>query len=143
MRKLLIILSLLVWSDRVANPEETATFVIFGTEPIKPYEKVWEAICEVESRKNPMAYNKKEESVGICQIREIRLRDYEQQTGVHYELNEMFDVEKSKSVFMHYASQINPSDIEKIAREWNGGANGMKKRSTKKYYELVKKALNP
>jgi predicted chitinase len=53
----------------------------------------------------------------------------------------MYDPIKAKSVFMYYALQCRPDEIERITREWNGGDRGMKKRSTKKYFKKVQKYL--
>jgi len=83
-----------------------------------PYEAIWEAICQYESRNDPMAYNPKEDAVGIAQIRPIRIKDYNERTGKNYKLVEMYDVEKSKEVFMHYATHLHHRN--KIIRKWNG-----------------------
>jgi len=118
----------------------TYTLTIEIKPPIRPYEAIWKATCKVESNNNPNAIgdkNLKYKSYGIAQIRKPRLDDYFQQTGINYKPIEMFDTAKSKSVFMWYAMQYSPSDIESISRCWNGGSNGMKKQSTKAYYKKV------
>jgi predicted chitinase len=53
----------------------------------------------------------------------------------------MYDPNKSKEVWFYYANQFYPTDIESITRCWNGGDRGMKKRSTKKYYQKVLKMM--
>jgi len=93
-------------------------FVILKAETINPYESIWEAVCEVESKNDPTAYNEKENAVGIAQIRPIRIRDYNERTGKNYSLDEMYDPVKSKEVFMYFAQKLqNPS---RIIRKWNG-----------------------
>jgi hypothetical protein len=95
----------------------------------------------VESNNNENAYNSKENAVGLIQIRQIRIADYNRKTGRGYKLKEMYDPIKSKSVFMYYAVEIGADNPEKIIRCWNGGDRGMKKRSTIAYYKKVLKYL--
>lgn len=109
--------------------------------PTAPFDRLWTAICMVESSNNPSALNRKEMAIGIAQIRECRLSDFNKQTGKCYKLIEMYDPEKSKEVFYHYAKQIGINDLERIAREWNGGPKGMKYRQTAQYWNLVKQQL--
>ena len=120
------------------------TLVIFEAPVIKPYEAVWNATCYVESRFNAYAVGDtalSKWSYGIAQIREELLDDYYQQTGIRYNVEEMFDPVKSKEVFIHYACQFHPTQLEQIARCWNGGCRGMNKISTKPYYRLILSAL--
>ena len=116
-------------------------FLIAVPETIKPYEGVWNATCDVESRFNPLAIGDKHlrnKSYGIAQIRQSRLDDYYLQTGIRYTTEDMFCPIKSKEVFMHYARG---SDLEVIARCWNGGPNGMNKKSTIQYWKLIQTKL--
>lgn len=135
--KILILLALL--SLKAYSPDLKVLYVC-SYAPIAPYEQIWKAVCKVESSNNPLAIgdkNLKKHSYGIAQIRQSRLDDFNQRTGKHYTTKDMFDVAKSKEVFMHYAS----GDNETIARNWNGGNRGMQKKSTKKYYKLIQKNL--
>lgn len=111
---------------------------IFRTEAIMPYEVIWNAICAVESGFNPMAIGDKhlkEHSYGIVQIRQSRLDDYYNQTGIRYNVTDMFDPMKAKQVFMYYCIS---SDLEVIARTWNGGSRGMEKKATLEYWQKIK-----
>ncbi|MCE5225350.1 MAG: transglycosylase SLT domain-containing protein, partial [Porphyromonadaceae bacterium] len=115
--------------------------MVFVSYPIRPYEKIWEAICKYESNNDPYAIGDKHlrhKSYGIAQIRKSRLDDYYQRTGIRYTIKDMFDPVKSKEVFMYYASC---SDLEVIARRWNGGERGMDKKTTLKYWNQIKKHL--
>jgi len=94
-------------------------FIRQGLE-INPYLCLWEAVCKLESNNNPLAYNAKEQATGIAQIRPILVRDYNQRTGSKYIIEDMYDVEISKEIFMYYASQLGPYNYEQIARKWNG-----------------------
>lgn len=115
--------------------------VIVAPEPIRPYEALWTATCKVESNFNAYAIGDKHlrnKSYGIVQIRQSRLDDYYRQTGIRYSTKDMFNPEKSKEVFMFYARG---SNLEKIAREWNGGHKGMNKKATIKYWNKIKSNL--
>jgi len=136
MKKLTILIIRLATTMVAACPPVGGLTIEAG-EPIRPHETLWKAICTVESQNNPMAYNKKEGAVGIAQIRQIWLDDYEQRTGIHYELTEMYDTTKAKSVFMWHCSQYHHTEIERIVRTYNGGPSGMKKQTTIKYYRKV------
>lgn len=110
------------------------TLLIRMSEKIQPYEKIWLAVCQVESRMDPMAYNPKEQATGISQIRPIRIKDYNQRTGKNYKLSEMFDPIKSKEVFMYYACKLEDPDL--LTRKWNGSG-----KQTYKYLSKVRVVL--
>ena len=115
--------------------------MIFESEGINPYEALWNATTIVESGKNAFAVGDKhlkEYSYGIVQIRKTRLDDFYRQTGIRYDVADMYDTLKSKQVFMHYCTGLN---MEKISREWNGGNKGMKKKSTLKYWRKIQSKL--
>ena len=97
-------------------------------------ELTWKAVCVIESRNNPKAINKSEQAYGIVQVRQIRLDDYFQRTGIRYTLTEMLDTVKAKEVFMYYANIL--MDPETISRRWNGSGE-----MTTTYWNLVKKHL--
>ena len=105
------------------------------------YEIIFKAVCYIESNGLWNSINLKEKAIGIAQIRQIRLKDYYNQTGIYYRLTEMYDINKSKKVFMYYATKYPPEEYERICREWNGGPNGMKKYCTKKYFKKIEPIL--
>jgi hypothetical protein len=76
-------------------------------------------------------------SVGIAQIQESRIVDYNASNGTNLSLQDCFDPDISKRIFMFYAS----GDNEHIARCWNGGPKGMQRESTIKYWQLIKSHL--
>lgn len=141
MKKLILLLALFCSSLAGLSPTPAPVFYITEGVAIRPYEDIWQAVCIVESSNNPLAHNVKENAVGIAQIRQVRINDYNRRTGEHYKLKEMYDPAKAKSVFMYYAMEIGENNAEKIIRCWNGGENGMKKRSTKAYYYKVRRYL--
>ena len=138
----LIILLILI-SASLKAPSYPAIVIPEG-EVINGYERIWTAICQVESSGNIYAIGDKhlkQKSYGIAQIRQVRLDDYYNHTGIRYSTTDMFCPVKSKQVFLHYASQYNVNEIEAISRSWNGGKSGMKKEVTKKYYLKVRANL--
>ena len=94
--------------------------VIVRETPIMPYEAFWLAVVAVESKGDTLAYNPKEQSTGICQIRPIRLKDYVKRTGKQLTLKDCYDYETSKSIFMFYCTKYHPDDIKGMCRCWNG-----------------------
>ena len=135
MKKLFLLLIFSVLCGIAYSPEYKCLYIAKATE-INPIKRIWDAICFIESSNNPKAYNRVERATGIVQIRPIRLRDFNQQTGKHYKINEMFDPVKSKEIFIFYANKYNPYDYEGISREWNG-----KYGHTDKYWKRVKNEL--
>ncbi len=133
MKRLLLIILILYFSVLAAYAPILKVLFIKKALPVQPYEKVWDAVCQIESGKRPDAFNKEENARGIVQVRPVRLHDFNERTGKHYIMNDMYDVKKSKEVFMYYATRFGYSDLEKIVRRWNG--NGKK---TIVYWEKVK-----
>lgn len=100
------------------------------------------AIIYVESRGDSMAHNKREDAVGVLQIRPIMLREVNRLLGYDkYNLEDRWSKKKSIEMFNVIKNHTtNPTD-EKLARNWNGGWNGYKKQSTLKYWNKVKEQL--
>lgn len=98
------------------------------------------AVMAVESNFDTMAYNAKENAVGVLQIRPIMVREVNRLLGEDkYTLKDRWNKAKSIEMFNVIRSHTkNPTD-EMIARNWNGGWNGHKKQSTLKYWNKVKK----
>lgn len=132
-----------MFSIRVLAPGDV-TLYILRAEPINPYEKIWEVICKAESNNDPLAYHMEDNghpSIGIVQIQQSRLDDFNKRTGNNYILTDMYVPENARIVFMHYTSEISPYNNERICREWNGGEKGMTKKSTIKYWRKIKANL--
>jgi hypothetical protein len=117
-------------------PTENNAIIIEQGLTINPYLCLWEAVCKYESNNNPLAYNAREQATGIAQIRPVLVRDYNQRTGRDYVIEDMYNVEISKEIFMYYASQLGPYSYEQIARKWNGSGP-----ATDVYWNNIKKLL--
>jgi hypothetical protein len=83
-----------------------------------------------------MAYNKSSKATGISQITPILLNDYNKRTGKRYTLNDCYDIQISKEIFLFYCMLYRTSDFEYIAKRWNGSGH-----KTKHYWDEVKKQL--
>jgi hypothetical protein len=112
------------------------SLVIIHSDPLEPYERLIHAIGMVETKYDTLAYNPVEMAAGYFQIRPIRLVDYNKRTGSNYARKDLFNYKVSEKIFLYYASQIGPYDLEQIARKWNGSG-----RNTIYYWSRVKKYL--
>lgn len=90
----------------------------------------------VETKFDSLSYNLTEKAVGCFQIRPILLQDYNKRTGSKYSMNDLFRYNISEKIFLYYASQIGPYDLERIAKKWNG-----KGKETIQYWNQVKRLL--
>ena len=131
------------------------------TEPIVEVAEVevvvWDsfvaAVIQVESRGNDNAYCRKEDAVGCLQIRPIMVREVNRilklnNIQMRYTLNDRWSRVRSLEMFEIMAEEVPCCDgltrlefYEIVARKWNGGYRGHKKRSTKKYWKKVKEKL--
>tara|TARA_B100000768_G_scaffold174325_1_gene184489 strand:+ start:967 stop:1536 length:570 start_codon:yes stop_codon:yes gene_type:complete len=111
------------------------------------------AVIYIESRGDSLAYNTKEKAVGVLQIRPIMLREVNRvlrknKVPGKYVLQDRYSQEKSIEMFDIMAEQVSAEGIsqmqffEIVARRWNGGRRGDKKKATIKYWERIKNQLN-
>lgn len=125
----------LLLASRASAPDLKVGFVIYS-EPVDAYNRLIEAVIQVESMGDTSAYNIFEQAIGAFQIRPIRLLDYNQRTGSNYKPDDCFNLRISKEIFMYYAKRVAFSDYELIARSWNGSGE-----ATLGYWEKVKANL--
>ena len=111
------------------------------------------AVIYIESRGVSLAYNTKEKAVGVLQIRPIMLREVNRvlrknKVPGKYVLQDRYNRQKSIEMFDIMAEQVNQDGLsqmqffEIVARRWNGGRRGDKKKATIKYWERIKNQLN-
>jgi hypothetical protein len=134
-RKLGLVIVLLSVTLSATAPSWTS-LVILRSSPVEPYKNLMHAIGIVETDGDSLSYNPVEKATGYFQIRPVRLEDYNKRTGSQYKMKDLYSYRTSERIFLYYASQIGPYDLEKIARNWNG--SGPK---TYKYWNRVKKYL--
>jgi len=120
----------------VTRAPDTKVTYILVSEPIDAYDRLIRAVVQVESAGDHLAYNIVEEAAGAFQIRPIRLLDYYQRTGNNYTLEDCYNYEISKEIFLYYARETGYPDYETIARNWNGSGE-----ATLDYWEKVRLIL--
>jgi hypothetical protein len=132
--KAILIICLLFLSIRAFAPSARSLFIEIP-DKIKPFEKLWQAVCKIESNNDSLAFcidiNGKP-SVGIAQIQESRLNDYNTHTGNNYKLMDCFSPVISKKIFMYYC-QVS---YEMCAKRWNGSG-----KMTEIYWNKIKSVL--
>ena len=141
-------------TPRLFHPNEVIK--VFHLKPIKPItpkevqrvpQDIVMSMIQVESNGNDSAYNKSEEAAGCLQIRPIMVREVNRILRKNgdirrFKLKDRWDREKSLQMFWVWRDYHHPnSNDEVIARNWNGGPNGYKKKSTEKYWEKVSSCL--
>ena len=104
-------------------------------------------ICE--SGSNSQAVGDNGNAVGILQIWTCVVSDVNRVAGTSYTNNDRFDVQKSVQMcriyLTHYCRPARlgrEPTLEDLARCWNGGPNGYRKKSTKKYWRKCRKLLD-
>jgi hypothetical protein len=135
LRKLIFTVIFLLVSFRVVAPGNN-TLTLFESPGIQPFSALMYATAMVETMGNPMMYNELENAVGIFQIRQVRVDEYNQRTGSNYSLTDMFDVKLSEKVFLYFASLFKSHDLERIAKAWNGSGP-----LTELYWKRIKEYL--
>ena len=131
----LVTLLLLSFAPKLSAPTGKFLTVLY-TRPVEPYERLIFAIGKVETGCDTLSFNPIEEAAGFFQIRPIRLEDYNNRTGNNYKMMDLFNYEISEKIFLYYASQIGPYDLEKIAKNWNGSGH-----HTYHYWERIREYL--
>lgn len=134
MRILLVIFFSLLTAGAAA-PDLNVIFIV-KPDPINAYERILMAVFHVECNGNLKAYNQLEEAKGPLQIRPIRLLDYNLRTGNKYLLDDCYDFNISKKIFMYYALKTGYPNYEVIAKNWNGSG-----KMTSDYWEKIKLEL--
>ena len=116
-------------------------------QPTRDLTPLIDALMWVESRCDTSAYCKREDAVGVLQIRPIMLREVNRildlkGSSTIYTLEDRWNRDKSIQMFNVIANYYHEtSSYEKIARCWNGGPKGLQKKQTQKYWRKVQKRL--
>ncbi len=111
-----------------------------GKESSFDWNPVIDAIIQVESGGNPRAVSGP--SCGAMQITPICVKECnnilkKRKSKKRFTMNDRFDVQKSKEMFLLIQSFFNrTNDVEHAIRSWNGGQH-YSRRATQRYYEKV------
>jgi soluble lytic murein transglycosylase-like protein len=106
-------------------------------------EQFFNSLAKIESSGNPNAVNRREQALGIYQIRFAYFKD----SGVKASHKDVFDPKVAKMVCKAYFARyekkaLDNGDWEVLARLHNAGPNWRKnKSSTDKYWNKIKKHL--
>lgn len=107
---------------------------IFRVKEINYYDPLINAITFVESLNGKYIYNAKEDAVGWFSIRQCRIDHYNRLMGTNYVLNDFYNYELSREMFLYFAHGKNYEDA---AKSWNGSGP-----MTEIYWNKVKNKLN-
>jgi len=114
------------------GPEHQVGYIT-SVEGINYYDPLIKAVVMVESRNGKYLYNDFEGAVGYFQIRKCRIDHYNKLTGSNYTLNDCYNYELSRKVFLYFAKG---KSYEKAAKSWNGSG-----KQTLAYWKLVSNAI--
>ncbi len=125
-----------------------------NTNNLSNFETFLKALGTVESSNNPKSYNKKENAIGIYQIRLLYFKDSKQfnKNLSKYNHSDCFNEGISKLVVLSYFGRYEPKalkvgDYETLARLHNGGPNHKNKTGAAKnrldiYWNKINKELS-
>jgi hypothetical protein len=130
--KSVLIVLFSLYSYSASAPDVNVVYILVS-DKIDVYDKLIKAVVLVESFGDTMACNILEQATGAFQIRPIRLLDYNQRTGNKYKIEDCYNYDISKKIFLYYAMRIGFPEYERIARKWNGSGE-----TTAGYWEKVK-----
>ena len=101
------------------------------------------ALAKVESSNNPKAINKKENALGIYQIRPAYFQDSKVKGNHSQVFDPVFARRVCEAYFKKYEKKaFDNGDFETLARCHNGGCGWRKNKSaTDKYWQKIKKTL--
>lgn len=101
------------------------------------------ALAKVESSNNPKAINKKENALGIYQIRPAYFKDANVKGNHSQVFDPVFARRVCEAYFKKYEKKaLDNGDFETLARCHNGGCGWRKNKSaTDKYWQKIKKTL--
>jgi hypothetical protein len=131
-----LIIPNLSFAPTLKRPDRTA-YVIAGK--IERPDYILQAIIQVESSGDPLAYNKKEQAIGLLQIRKPTLDEFNDIVGYRkYRLKDCWDRQISIEIYRTVQRHRNPQyDLKKALIVWNG-----KGKTSDRYYRKVQKQLN-
>jgi hypothetical protein len=150
MKRLQIMALFLFMNLPVAFCPNIKTFYIATSTPIiqvpkieytSDYDLLIKAIFHYETNFNTLAYNIKENAVGGLQIRQCRIDHFNKLTNKDYTLQDMYDFNKAKEVFLYFATHNNRGKVvhksyEQAAKNWNGSGP-----ATECYWETVQQYI--
>jgi hypothetical protein len=119
-------------------------FVSLGAGTADRYARLLPAIEHVESSGRADAVGDGGKAVGILQIHPIMVADCNRIVGEdRWTLDDRKDAVKSRAMFRTYSNHYSKdASDEVVARRWNSGPRGDRKKATEAYWKRVQKAMN-
>jgi len=142
-----------VWTADHNLTTERTIISVGEVDTLSDWDRLVNAIIYVESRGNDSAIGDGGKAVGCLQIHPICVREVNRilrknDMPLVYTLEDRYNRTKSIEMFNIIAEQYECCEYttfieyaEIVARRWNGGTRGDKKRATIKYFNKVKKQL--
>ena len=130
--------------NRSIHTQLSSTFKSKTEVPRPSINVLIDAIIQVESSGNDSAHNLSEDAVGCLQIRPIMVKEVNRilrKSGSSDRFTLSDRGNRQESIKMFLVFNKDRTKFEEIARCWNGGARGMSKSSTVKYWNKVKTKL--
>jgi soluble lytic murein transglycosylase-like protein len=108
----------------LSNQDSGTVFLIYKQQAFNQHkQKLLKAVIYVESRGNPLAYNKKEKAAGIIQMRPVMVRHINRLSPEKFTLKDRYNPDKAIRMFHILMEKRNPSyNIDTACSLWNAGA---------------------
>ena len=137
-RRLIILAIIIAWATRAADGSPVAN---------EHEERLWRAVCQVESGGRVNAIGDGGNAVGIAQIWKVCVDDVNRIIGrTEYTYDDRLSAARSKEMFLiytrHYCRAAGGWTAERAARIWNGGPRGYQKTATAGYWQKVERAMS-
>ena len=132
MKRMLLIILISGILRTLSAPSYPVVYIPIS-EKISAYDALIRAVTYVESNHGKYIYNAEEKAVGWFQITPVRVKHYNSLKGTDYKLEDFYDYELSREMFVYFAQG---RSYESVAKSWNGSGY-----MTKIYWEKVSKQL--
>lgn len=118
-------------------------FMSLGADTADRYARLLPAIEHVESSGRADAVGDNGQAVGILQIHPVMVEDCNRIVGEdRWTLEDRKCPEKSREMFRVYSDHYSKGESDEVvARRWNSGPRGDKKKVTVKYWKKVQRAM--
>lgn len=110
---------------------------------VERHDRLWRAICAVESGNNPKAVGDGGKAVGVAQIWVVLVNDANRiLRRREFTASDRLSPTRSRQMFDVWAGHYYPTASDEIiARRWNQGVGGRLNKASAKYWEKVVAAM--